>query len=336
MLADATSSAAAAPGTAGVEPFPFSSATPTTCSSTTRRATSRWCAPVAIIAGRSRRLPGTLEISAGRNIQMLDQVAVLSMGPVVPGDTRPAPASPWGLRGRRLTPASCAATWTRPARRRSVAAADRPGPAVQTYEHELLWLTQVYGFAGNTSDARERCRPSRARVRAPGLLRSSQRRRPRVQKSSPRLGSLRGRQAIAALFPARDRRRNAANIKTQARASACRWPPRSTPARCRRPAPPPARPSAPPRTRRSARRTRRARTSPRSSACRSWALATSPRRARHPARGRGLARAPRPPARRRRAGGGRRSAGRHAAGPAERRGAQGLRPAKSRGAAING
>ena len=51
--------------------------------------------------------------------------------------------------------------------------------------------------------------------------------------------------------------------------------------------PPPARPSAPPRTRRSARRIRRARTSPRSSACRSWALATSRRRARHPARGRG-------------------------------------------------
>ena len=33
--------------------------------------------------------PGTLEISAGRNIQMLDQAAVLSLGPVVPGDTRP-------------------------------------------------------------------------------------------------------------------------------------------------------------------------------------------------------------------------------------------------------
>ena len=62
--------------------------------------------------------PGTLEISAGRNIQMLDQAAVLSMGPVVPGDTRPAPASPcrpaWARRAP-TTPASCAATWTRPA-----------------------------------------------------------------------------------------------------------------------------------------------------------------------------------------------------------------------------
>ena len=49
-----------------------------------------------------------------------------------------------------------------------------------------------------------------------------------------------------------------------------------------------------------------------------------------------LARAPGDvPARRRRAGGGRRSAGRHAAGQAERRRAQGLGPA-GRGAAING
>ena len=148
--------------------------------------------------------PGTLEISAGRNIQMLDQAAVLSLGPVVPGDTRPGAgiAMQAGLGAQGADYAGFLRRYLDPSR---VADPSRPltdqGLPFKTYEHELLlWLTQVYGFAGNTSDARLLRRAAAraaARVRAPGLLRRAARRRPRANaKSSPRLGSfLRGRQA---------------------------------------------------------------------------------------------------------------------------------------------
>ena len=187
---DATSSAAAAPGPLESSPSRSATATPTTCSSTTRRATSRWCARRDIIAGSFTVAgPGTLEISAGRNIQMLDQAAVLSMGPVVPGDTRGRRhrhAGRPGRAGRRLRRLPAPLPGPVP-RRRSVAAADRPGPAVQ----DLRTRTAAVADAGlrlrrqyqrRARLLRRAAARAAARVRAPGLLRRAARRRPRVQR----------------------------------------------------------------------------------------------------------------------------------------------------------
>ena len=145
---------------------------------------------------------------------MLDQAAVLSLGPVVPGDTRPGAgiAMQAGLGAQGADYAGFLRRYLDPSR---VADPSRPltdqGLPFKTYEHELLlWLTQVYGFAGNTSDARayfDALPPEQQRVFARQVYFAELRAGGREYnaKSSPRLGSfLRGRQAIAALFPARD------------------------------------------------------------------------------------------------------------------------------------
>ena len=133
--------------------------------------------------------PGTLEISAGRNIQMLDQAAVLSLGPVVPGDTRPGAgiAMQAGLGAQGADYAGFLRRYLDPSR---VADPSRPltdqGLPFKTYEHELLlWLTQVWLRRQHQRRARLLRRAAAraaARVRAPGLLRRAARRRPRVQR----------------------------------------------------------------------------------------------------------------------------------------------------------
>ncbi|WZB70531.1 hypothetical protein WJ968_34200 [Achromobacter xylosoxidans] len=142
--------------------------------------------------------PGTLEISAYCNILMLDQAAVLSMGPVVPGDTRPGAgiAMQAGLGAQGADYAGFLRRYLDPSR---VADPSRPltdqGLPFKTYEHELLlWLTQVYGFAGNTSDARayfDALPPEQQRVFARQIYFAELRAGAREYnaKSSPRLGS---------------------------------------------------------------------------------------------------------------------------------------------------
>ncbi|MFY0475536.1 filamentous haemagglutinin family protein [Achromobacter marplatensis] len=154
--------------------------------------------------------PGTLELSAGRNILMEDKAAVVSLGPVVRGDTRPGASivlqSGLGAQGADY------AGFLRHYLGADVADPGLPltdqGKPFRTYEAELLlWLTQAYGFAGSTDDARAffNALPSEqqrvfarqvyfAELRAGG--------REYGDKAGPREGSyLRGRQAIAALFP---------------------------------------------------------------------------------------------------------------------------------------
>ena len=112
---------------------------------------------------------------------------------------------------------------------------------------------------------------------------------------------------------------NAANIKTQARASACRWPPRSTPALSSASA---AASSAVGAAQDSAQRAQNQARQNQPSIISVQILGFGDEPTAGAASSPGP-RLPRPsaglPARRRRAGGGRRSAGRHAAGPAERR-----------------
>ena len=159
--------------------------------------------------------PGTLEITAGRNIQMEDRASITSIGPVRAGDNRPGASlvlqAGVGAEGldyshfiaRYLDPKNQAVSGT------SLAA--QPGKVVKTYDEELRsWLTLGYGFNGNEEQAlafyaalpsAEQAVFARqvyfAELRAGGLE--------YADEGGPRQGSyLRGRNAIAALFPTTD------------------------------------------------------------------------------------------------------------------------------------
>ncbi|WP_419710764.1 filamentous haemagglutinin family protein [Pseudomonas sp. NFX224] len=159
--------------------------------------------------------PGTLEINAGRNILMEDRGSITSIGPIRAGDNRPGASlvlqAGVGAEGldytrfiaRYLDPKNLAVNGT------SLAA--QPGKVVKTYDEELLsWLTLGYGFNGDAEQARAfyAALPSTeqaifarqvyfAELRAGGLE--------YADANGPRQGSyLRGRNAIAALFPTID------------------------------------------------------------------------------------------------------------------------------------
>ncbi|MDF3833299.1 filamentous hemagglutinin family protein [Cupriavidus basilensis] len=159
--------------------------------------------------------PGTLEVFAGRNLLQEDRGGITSIGPIVPGDTRPgaaialmAGAGAAGLdmsaiRARYLDPANRADTG-RPM-------ADQPGRAVKTYEAELAaWLKARYGFVGGTSEALayfDGLAPEQQRVFLREVYYAELREGGREYNNpaSSRVGSyLRGREMIATLFPDTD------------------------------------------------------------------------------------------------------------------------------------
>ncbi|EMX8722071.1 filamentous hemagglutinin family protein [Pseudomonas aeruginosa] len=157
--------------------------------------------------------PGSLEISAGRNLLMNDEVAVTSLGAVAAGDTRSgasivlqAGASQAGYSGflRRYLALDNLAQAGTPL-------AEQPGKVVRTYENELIeWLSGRYGFSGDALQAREFLAglpAEQQRIFARQVyfaeLRAGGREYNEV--GGVRQGSyLRGRNAIAALFPERD------------------------------------------------------------------------------------------------------------------------------------
>ncbi|MGE8150376.1 filamentous hemagglutinin family protein [Pseudomonas vancouverensis] len=159
--------------------------------------------------------PGTLDINAGRNILMENRAGINSIGPVVAGDKRPGASvvlqAGAGAQGpdygrfiaHYLDPKNQAVSGT--------PLSEQPGKVVKTYDEELLsWLTLGYGFSGDGEQARafyaalpgiEQAIFARqvyfAELRAGGLEYSDE--------TGPRQGSyLRGRNAIAALFPTTD------------------------------------------------------------------------------------------------------------------------------------
>jgi len=157
--------------------------------------------------------PGTLELSAGRNIQMEDKVGVNSLGAVAAGDNRPGasivmqagvgPNGPDYLRfvEAYLNPANLA----------------QPGESLQgakvakTYENELVgWLAERFGFVGNSEQARAYyaalpAEQQRVFARDVYFAELKAAGREYNQDGSVRQGSyLRGRDAIAALFPSTD------------------------------------------------------------------------------------------------------------------------------------
>ncbi len=159
--------------------------------------------------------PGVLDVNAGRNILMEDRASITSLGPVVAGDQRPGASivmqAGAGAQGpdysrfiaRYLNPQNVADS--------AVALSAQPGKVVKTYVEELQsWLSLGYGFKGGDEQAQAffAALPSTeqaifarqvyfAELRAGGLE--------YTDASGPRTGSyLRGRNAIAALFPTTD------------------------------------------------------------------------------------------------------------------------------------
>ncbi|QYG09934.1 filamentous hemagglutinin family protein [Janthinobacterium sp. PAMC25594] len=159
--------------------------------------------------------PGTLDISAGRNILMQDKGSVVSLGPIVQGDKRPgagiamqAGVGAAGLDYLRfvkpyLDPANVAKT--------GVPLAEQAGKVVKSYETELVtWLVERYGFKGTPAEAQAfylALPEPQQRVFARDVYFAELKAGGREYNDwdSARYGSfLRSRNAIAALAPATD------------------------------------------------------------------------------------------------------------------------------------
>ena len=157
--------------------------------------------------------PGTLEISAGRNVLMEDRAVINSLGAILPGDSRPgasvvlqagaAGVDYSAFLARYLDPLNLAASGT--------PLADQPGKVARLYDEDLVsWLGERFGFEGDADAARaylaglpaEQQRIFARQVYFEELKAAG---REYNDASGPRPGSyLRGRNAIAALFPSRD------------------------------------------------------------------------------------------------------------------------------------
>ncbi len=165
--------------------------------------------------------PGTLEVSAGGQIYQGNRASLTSLGAIALGDRRPGAdivvqaGLGAGLRGQGASDfAGFAAQYLDPARAidASAALADQPGKVVKTYDAELAqWLRERLGYAASSpADALAHFQalpPEQQRVfvRAVFYAELTAGGREYNDPDSKRYGSyLRGRNAIAALFPERD------------------------------------------------------------------------------------------------------------------------------------
>ncbi|WLI15886.1 filamentous hemagglutinin family protein [Pseudomonas wuhanensis] len=168
--------------------------------------------------------PGLLEITAGRNILMDDKVSITSLGAVVPGDSRPGASlvlqAGAGLNGADyerfvkayLDPANQALA--------GVPLANQDGKVAKTYEAELVdWLEKRFGFSGDTEQARSYfatlpAEQQRVFARDVYFAELKAGGREYNEVGGVRQGSyLRGREAIALLFPTKDVAGNAITYK---------------------------------------------------------------------------------------------------------------------------
>jgi filamentous hemagglutinin family protein len=162
--------------------------------------------------------PGTVEISAGRHIQMEDRAGVASLGPVVPGDARPGAriAMLAGAGAQGADYSGFLARYLDAANRAQLGMplADQPGKVVKTYEAELFaWLADKdngLGFTGKPGEAQaffDALPATQQRIFARQVYFAELQAGGREYNDadSTRFGSyLRGRNAIATLFPERD------------------------------------------------------------------------------------------------------------------------------------
>ncbi len=157
--------------------------------------------------------PGTLEVSAGRNLYQADKGAITSIGPIAIGDNRPGASimmqAGVGASGpnytallRYLDPANLLPAGT---------PLDGSGKVAKTYEKELAsWLKALDGFEGTPEEVRahfDTLTPDvqHAFLRTIYFAELTAGGREYNDPDSSRHGSyLRGRNAIAALFPDTD------------------------------------------------------------------------------------------------------------------------------------
>ncbi|ODU17719.1 MULTISPECIES: filamentous hemagglutinin family protein [Variovorax] len=160
--------------------------------------------------------PGTLEVSAGRNLLQEDRGGITSIGPVVPGDTRPGAsvALMAGIGAGALDMSAIRARYLDPSNRAEAGTplAQQPGKAAKTYEAELAaWLQSRYGFSGGSTAQSlayfDALAPEQQRIFLREVYYAELRAGGREYNdaSSSRAGSyLRGREMIATQFPERD------------------------------------------------------------------------------------------------------------------------------------
>ncbi|MFJ3047929.1 filamentous hemagglutinin family protein [Herbaspirillum chlorophenolicum] len=164
--------------------------------------------------------PGALELTAGRNIRMDERAGITSLGAIVSGDNRPG-ASVYLQAGvgaggpdynafmhRYLDPANLAVS--------GIALAQQPGKAVKIYDQELAaWLLKRYGFSGTAAEALayfSGLAPAHQSIFLQQVYFAELREGGREYNdpNGVRYQSyLRGREAIATLFPQQDGQGNA-------------------------------------------------------------------------------------------------------------------------------
>ncbi|QWA10751.1 filamentous hemagglutinin family protein [Sodalis ligni] len=171
------------------------------------------------VAGLQIAGPGTLEISAGKNLYQGSSAAIESIGPLVAGDQRPGASVVLQAGLGAGTPGEGQVDWTAFARlyldpanlAGPGALADQPGKVAKTYNGELVgWLRDSFGYAGPAGDALAYflalpAEQQRIFLRTVYYAELTAGGREFNDSNGPRPGSyLRGREAIAALFPRED------------------------------------------------------------------------------------------------------------------------------------
>ncbi|AXK79310.1 filamentous hemagglutinin N-terminal domain-containing protein [Pseudolabrys taiwanensis] len=161
--------------------------------------------------------PGTLEVTAGGNIYQGSLAGIESIGALVQGDSRPGASVVLQAGVGQGTPGVGQVDWTGfaklyldPANRAGAGPlADQPGKVAKTYDTELVtWLKDRFGYSGADADALAYFNAlpgaqQRVFLRQVYYAELTAGGREYNDKASSRFGSyLRGREAIAALFPA--------------------------------------------------------------------------------------------------------------------------------------
>ena len=160
--------------------------------------------------------PGLLEVSAGRNILLTGtggEHSVTSLGAVLPGDNRPGASIVMqaGVGATGPDYQRFVESYLNPLNQAQTGESLQGGKVAKTYEDELAtWLAERFGFAGDSEQARAYyaalpAEQQRVFARDVYFAELKAAGREYNQDGGVREGSyLRGRAAIAALFPTRD------------------------------------------------------------------------------------------------------------------------------------
>ncbi|TFF02633.1 filamentous hemagglutinin N-terminal domain-containing protein [Pseudomonas sp. BCA14] len=159
--------------------------------------------------------PGTLEVSAGRNLLMEDKASITSLGPVAVGDSRPGASIVLeaGVGSNGLDYLKFVTPYLDRANQavEGVPLAGQAGKVAKTYEAELLqWLKERYAFSGDADQARAYFAglgPEQQRIFARSVYFAEVREGGREFNlaTGPRSGSfVRSRAAIDRLLPSKD------------------------------------------------------------------------------------------------------------------------------------